>query len=123
MLVAAFRRAGEALYVGTGENVLPAVHVDDLAQLYALEKAPAATLLNAVAGPSVPVRSLAESASRAAWVEARGPYRSRRRTSSWVFWPPRSRPTSAYRRSGPGGCSASRPRGPSLLEDVERSSP
>jgi nucleoside-diphosphate-sugar epimerase len=54
-----------ARFVGDGQNRWPLVHVEDLADLYvrALERAPAATVLNAADGPSLKVRALAEAAS------------------------------------------------------------
>lgn len=62
------RRDGAARFVGTGENRWPVVHVEDLAELYvrALERAPAGTLLIAVAGPSVRVGDIARAASEGA---------------------------------------------------------
>lgn len=62
------RKHGAAQYVGGGENRWPFVHVDDLADLYllALEKAPPATLLLGVNGPSYRVREVAAAASRGA---------------------------------------------------------
>src|SRR5258708_4953720 len=59
------RERNAARFVGDGENRWPLVHVEDLADLYvrALERAPAATVLNAADGPSVKVRALAEAAS------------------------------------------------------------
>jgi nucleoside-diphosphate-sugar epimerase len=62
------QKQGAAQYVGTGDNRWPFVHVDDLADLYllALEKAPPATLLLGVHGPSRPVRAVAEAGSRGA---------------------------------------------------------
>jgi nucleoside-diphosphate-sugar epimerase len=116
---------GAARYVGTGENRWPTVHIDDLADLYllALERAPAATLLLGVNGPSRPVREIAAAASRGAgaggrtvgWPleEARqqlGPYAdalgldqqaSGRRAQELLGW---------------------RPHRPDVLEDIERGS-
>ncbi len=62
------RRDGAAKFVGNGENRWPLVHVEDLAELYlrALERAPAGTLLIAVAGPSVRVGDIARAASEGA---------------------------------------------------------
>lgn len=59
---------GAAQYVGMGGNRWPFVHVDDLADLYAvtLEKAPPGTLLLAVTGRSHRVAQVAEAASRGA---------------------------------------------------------
>jgi nucleoside-diphosphate-sugar epimerase len=119
------QKDGAARYVGTGDTRWPFVHVDDLAELYALalEKAPPGTLLLGVAGPSYRVREVAEAASRAAgaggktvgWPleEARrslGPYAdalvldqqaSGKRAEKLLGW---------------------RPSGPSVLEDIERGS-
>jgi len=62
------RKEGAARFVGSGENRWPFVHVDDLADLYALalERAPAGTLLLGVSGPSHAVRDVAAAASRGA---------------------------------------------------------
>jgi nucleoside-diphosphate-sugar epimerase len=62
------RKEGAARYVGTGKNLWPLVHVDDLADLYllALEKAPPGTLLLGVSGPSRRVSEIAAAASRGA---------------------------------------------------------
>jgi nucleoside-diphosphate-sugar epimerase len=67
-LVESARREGAAKFVGTGENRWPTVHVEDLAELYvrALERAPAGTVLLAVAGPSVRVSEIARAASEGA---------------------------------------------------------
>jgi nucleoside-diphosphate-sugar epimerase len=71
------RKDGAARFVGAGENRWAMVHVDDLADLYALafERAPAGILLLAVSGPAYPVKELAAAASRGAG--------SGGRTSSW----------------------------------------
>jgi nucleoside-diphosphate-sugar epimerase len=62
------RKDGAAKFVGNGENRWALVHVEDLAELYvrALERAPAGTLLIAVAGPSVRVADIARAASEGA---------------------------------------------------------
>jgi nucleoside-diphosphate-sugar epimerase len=67
MWVMAAHQSGKAAYVGTGENVISTVHVDDLAELYrlALEKAPAGTLVNAVSEPWPQVRDVMEAISHA----------------------------------------------------------
>lgn len=66
MFVSAARRKGVVRYVGDGTQRWPFVHVDDLAALYVLAlDAPTATLLTAAAGPSIPVRDVAEAAARA----------------------------------------------------------
>jgi nucleoside-diphosphate-sugar epimerase len=65
MFVSAARKKGVVRYVGDGEQRWPPVHVDDLADLYVLAlDAPAGTVLNA-AGPSLPVRAIAEAAAQA----------------------------------------------------------
>jgi nucleoside-diphosphate-sugar epimerase len=64
--VSSARRKGVVRYVGDGTQRWPFVHVDDLADLYVLAlDAPAGTLLNAAAGPSLPVREVAEAAAQA----------------------------------------------------------
>jgi nucleoside-diphosphate-sugar epimerase len=62
------QKDGAARFVGNGENRWPFVHVEDLADLYALalEKAPPATLLLGVSGPAYKVRDVAAAASRGA---------------------------------------------------------
>jgi nucleoside-diphosphate-sugar epimerase len=73
ILLAALRHArehGEALFAGVGANLLPVVHVDDLAAAYALAltRAPAGTVLN-VATTAVLGRDLARAISLAAGLE------------------------------------------------------
>jgi nucleoside-diphosphate-sugar epimerase len=65
---AAMADAGVPRYVGDGENHWTLVHVDDLADLYALaiERAPAGTLLNGVVGPPLRVKDMAEAATAGA---------------------------------------------------------
>lgn len=60
-LVAAAHRSGVAAYNGEGSNRITTVHVDDLADLYALavERAPAGSIYNA-AGGEISTRALAE---------------------------------------------------------------
>jgi nucleoside-diphosphate-sugar epimerase len=62
---------GVPRYVGDGENHWTLVHVDDLADLYALaiERAPAGTLVNGVIGPPLRVRDMAEAATAGAGFE------------------------------------------------------
>ena len=62
---------GVPRYVGDGKNHWTLVHVDDLAELYALaiERAPAGTLVNGVIGPPLRVRDLAEAATAGAGFE------------------------------------------------------
>jgi nucleoside-diphosphate-sugar epimerase len=68
---AAMASNGVPRYVGDGRNHWSLVHVDDLAELYALalERAPAGALLNGVAGPPLRVRHLAEAAAEGAGFE------------------------------------------------------
>ena len=64
--VSAARRKGVVRYVGDGSQRWPFVHVDDLAELYVLAlAAPPGTVLNAVSGPAIPVRQVAEAAAEA----------------------------------------------------------
>ena len=65
MLVALDRQLGTAAYVGDGQNRWPAVHISDVGHLFrlALEHAPAASVLNAVAEEGVPMRAVAEAVS------------------------------------------------------------
>lgn len=64
--VSSARRKGVVRYVGDGRQRWAFVHVDDLADLYVLAlDAPAGTVLNAVSGPSIPVRQVAEAAAEA----------------------------------------------------------
>jgi nucleoside-diphosphate-sugar epimerase len=64
--VSSARRKGVVRYVGDGTQRWPFVHVDDLADLYVLAlDAPAGTVLNAAAGPSLPARDVAEAAAQA----------------------------------------------------------
>jgi nucleoside-diphosphate-sugar epimerase len=119
------REQGAAQYVGTGDNRWPFVHVDDLADLYALalEKAPAGTLLLGVNGPSFPVREVAAAASRGAGAGGR--------TASWPLAEARTK-LGAYADALVLDQQASgkraqellgwRPHRPSVLEDVESGS-
>ena len=118
------RDTGAAVYVGTGENHWPFVHVDDLADLYvrALGAAPGSLFLGA-AGPALPVRQVAEAASRGAGAEGR--------TRAWpvdeafaVFGPMVQGLTLDQQISGK---LAQRvlgwnPGAPSILEDIEHGS-
>jgi len=56
------RDKGAAAYVGDGSNRWPSVHRDDAARLFrfALESAPAGSVLHAVADEGVPIREIAE---------------------------------------------------------------
>jgi nucleoside-diphosphate-sugar epimerase len=73
---AAMADAGVPRYVGNGENHWTLVHVDDLAELYALaiEGAPAGTLVNGVEGPPLRVRDLAEAVAAGAALPAPRPW-------------------------------------------------
>jgi nucleoside-diphosphate-sugar epimerase len=119
------RRQGAAQYVGTGENRWPFVHVDDLADLYALalEQAPPGTLLLGVSGPSYPVREVAAAASRGAGAAGR--------TTSWPLAEARQK-LGGYADALVLDQQASgkrarellgwRPHRPGILEDIERGS-
>jgi nucleoside-diphosphate-sugar epimerase len=119
------RSQGAARYVGTGENRWPFVHVDDLADLYALalEKAPPGTLLLGVSGPSYRVGEVAAAASRGAGAAGR--------TTAW--------PLDEARQKLGGSADALvldqqasgkkarellgwRPHRPDILQDIERGS-
>jgi nucleoside-diphosphate-sugar epimerase len=73
---AAMAEDGVPRYVGDGENHWSLVHVDDLAELYALavERAPAGTLVNGVRGEPLRVRDLAEAAAAGAGLAAPRPW-------------------------------------------------
>ena len=73
---AANARDGVPRYVGDGKNSWSLVHVDDLADLYALalERAPAGTLVNGVVGPPLRVRDLAEAAAAGTGLPAPVPW-------------------------------------------------
>jgi nucleoside-diphosphate-sugar epimerase len=77
LLVQQAASRGRGRYVGDPATRWPMVHVDDLADLVvaALERAPAGTLLHAVAEQGVPVADLALAAAQAAGVAGR--------TESW----------------------------------------
>jgi nucleoside-diphosphate-sugar epimerase len=66
ILIGVAREKGVAGYVGDGANRWPAVHRSDAARLVSLglEKAPAGTLLHAVAEEGVPTRRIAEAIGR-----------------------------------------------------------
>ncbi len=61
-IIAIAREKGAAGYIGDGANRWPAAHRLDVAKLFRLaaEKAPAGTVLQAVADEGVPIRELAE---------------------------------------------------------------
>ncbi len=71
-LVGIAREKGVAGYVGEGANRWPAVHRSDAARLVTLglEKAPAGSLLHAVAEEGVPTRAIAEAIGQALGVPA-----------------------------------------------------
>jgi nucleoside-diphosphate-sugar epimerase len=72
VLVGIAREKGVAGYVGDGSNRWPAVHVSDAARMIrlGLEKAPAGSLLHAVAEEGVPAREIAEAIGRATGLPA-----------------------------------------------------
>jgi nucleoside-diphosphate-sugar epimerase len=61
-LVGMAREHGDAAYIDDGANHWPAVHRSDAARLFrlAVEKAPARSVLHAVADEGVPIRAIAE---------------------------------------------------------------
>lgn len=65
-LIAFARDKGSAGYIGDGANRWPAVHRSDAARLFALavDKAPAGSVLHAVAEQGVPFREVAETIGR-----------------------------------------------------------
>jgi nucleoside-diphosphate-sugar epimerase len=67
------KETGAARFIGDGGNRWPLVHVNDLAELYALalKEAKPGTILFAAFGPAIRVRKIAEAASRAAGAEGR----------------------------------------------------
>ncbi len=67
------RENGVVRFIGNGANRWSFVHVEDLADLYllALTQAPEGSLFLAADGPAIPVREVAEAASRAAGAEGR----------------------------------------------------
>jgi nucleoside-diphosphate-sugar epimerase len=69
---AAMAKDGVPRFVGDGLNHWTLVHVDDLAELYALavESAPPGTLVNGVVGPPIRVRDLARAAAQGAGLAA-----------------------------------------------------
>lgn len=68
MFVTSARERGAATIVGDGTNHWPAIHVDDLGELFALalERAPIASIYNAADDSAFTVREIAEAASRGA---------------------------------------------------------
>ncbi|MFC7709868.1 hypothetical protein [Micromonospora lupini] len=66
-LVGIAREKGVACYIGDGANRWPAVHRSDAARLVrlGLEKAPAGSLLHAIAEEGVPTRQIAEAIGHA----------------------------------------------------------
>jgi nucleoside-diphosphate-sugar epimerase len=65
-LVDTARQHGESAYIGEGANRWPAVHRLDAARLLrlAVDRAPAGSILHAVADEAVPTRAIAESIGR-----------------------------------------------------------
>ncbi|QSQ23934.1 NAD-dependent epimerase/dehydratase family protein [Pyxidicoccus parkwayensis] len=71
-LITTARRTGTSYWIGSGENRLPCVHLDDLVDLYvrALEAAPAGHVYNSNGG-DISLREFAETVGRAVGVPAR----------------------------------------------------
>ena len=84
-LVDIARDKGVSGYIGDGANRWPAVHRLDAAHLFrlALEKAPAGSVLHAIADEGVPIRAIAEVIGRHLNLPvAASPRRTRARTSA-----------------------------------------
>jgi nucleoside-diphosphate-sugar epimerase len=119
------RKEGAARMVGTGENRWPFVHVDDLADLYllALERAPAGALLLGVGVESAKVRDVAAAASRGAGAGGRTVAwpldEARKELSSYADALALDQQASGRRARETLGW---QPRGPEVLEDMERGS-
>jgi nucleoside-diphosphate-sugar epimerase len=119
------RKEGAARYVGTGKNLWPLVHVDDLADLYllALEKAPAGTLLLGVSGPSRRVSEIAAAASRGAGAGGRTVAtpleEARKKLGAYADALVLDQQASGRRAQELLGW---KPRRPDVLEDIERGS-
>jgi nucleoside-diphosphate-sugar epimerase len=119
------RKEGAARYVGTGKNLWPLVHVDDLADLYllALEKAPPGTLLLGVSGPSRPVSEIAAAASRGAGAGGRTVAtpleEARKKLGAYADALVLDQQASGRRAQELLGW---KPRRPDVLEDIERGS-
>jgi nucleoside-diphosphate-sugar epimerase len=66
MLVTLDRQLGTSAYIGDGRNRWPAVHISDAGRLFrlALEKAPAGSVLHAVAEEGVPMGQVADVIAR-----------------------------------------------------------
>jgi nucleoside-diphosphate-sugar epimerase len=62
LLVNTAQRTGSSYFIGSGENRMSAVHVDDLVSLYllALEKAPAGSVYHAASGEDASFKEIAE---------------------------------------------------------------
>jgi nucleoside-diphosphate-sugar epimerase len=60
------QQSGSARYIGSGENKMSAVHVDDVARLFvlALEKAPAGSLFHAGVESGITMKAIAQAISR-----------------------------------------------------------
>ena len=119
------RKEGAARYVGTGKNLWPLVHVDDLADLYllALEKAPPGTLLLGVSGPSRRVSEIAAAASRGAGAGGRTVAtpleEARKKLGAYADALVLDQQASGRRAQELLGW---KPRRPDVLEDIERGS-
>jgi nucleoside-diphosphate-sugar epimerase len=119
------RKEGAARYVGTGKNLWPLVHVDDLADLYllALENAPPGTLLLGVSGPSQRVSEIAAAASRGAGAEGRTVAtpleEARKKLGAYADALVLDQQASGRRAQELLGW---KPRRPDVLEDIERGS-
>lgn len=119
--VSAARKKGIVRYVGEGTQRWPFVHVDDLADLYVLAlDAPAGTVLNAAAGPSLAVREVAEAAAQAngATAEAWPLDEAREKLGTYADALALDQQVSAERARGLGW----KPSRPSVLEELRAGS-
>lgn len=118
-LVRVAREKGVAGYIGDGANRWPAVHRSDAARLVCLglEKAPAGSLLHAIAEEGVPARQIAEAIGRALDLPAESiPAENALAHFGWIggFFG-RDIPASSVRTQELLGWT---PTGPTLLDDL-----
>ena len=98
-LVGIARDKGVSGYIGDGSNRWPAVHRLDAARLFrlALEKAPAGSVLHAVADEGVPIRAIAEVIGRHLDVPVASDPRRGGRRALQLGWPASSGSTARPR--------------------------
>ena len=115
------KQKGVSGYIGDGVNTWPAVHVSDAGRLVALalEKAPASSVVHAVAEEGVPTRAIAEGLAEAIGVPARSVApEDAAEHFGWLggFFGMNVTASSAITRELLGWA----PAGPTLLEDLPR---